>query len=100
MKGRVEDGHVRNVRERGTRLLDGCKRRTVVQRRQLGHGGELALDRVVDHDRLAEALAAVDDAVRDGPDPGRHGLQRLDRLGRVVLADHRQLQARRAGVDD
>jgi hypothetical protein len=40
------------------------------------------------------------DAVRDGRDPGRRVLERLERLGRLVGGDDRELQTRRAGVDD
>jgi len=42
----------------------------------------------------------VHDAVRDGPDARRRVLERLERLGRLVGGDERELQARRAGVDD
>jgi hypothetical protein len=42
----------------------------------------------------------VDDAVRDRLDPVRQVVERLDRLGRLVLRDERELQARRARVDD
>jgi hypothetical protein len=42
----------------------------------------------------------VNDAVRDRRDPRRHILQRLERLGRLVRGDERELQARRAGIDD
>ena len=63
--------------------------------------GDRAHDLLVDHDRVETALAAVDDPV---PDPGqigaRGGVERVDPLGRLVLADEVELQARRAGVDD
>src|SRR5581483_2448060 len=57
---------------------------------------ELGEHRVVDHDRLAEALAAVDDPVRDRV---RGDVVRLDGA-RLAAVDERQLEARRAGVDD
>ena len=55
----------------------------------------------VDHDRLAEARPAVDDAMGDGADLRRlDRLERLDAHRRVVGRDEMELQARRAGVDD
>jgi hypothetical protein len=42
----------------------------------------------------------VHDAVRGGPNGGRHVVERLQRLGRLVGGDDRELQASRAGVDD
>jgi len=42
----------------------------------------------------------VDDAVRDGGDLGGNGIERLKSAARTVRLDGRQLQARRAGVDD
>jgi hypothetical protein len=71
-----------------------------VQRRELDHAFELQLDRVVDQDRLPKARAAVDDAVSDGCDPVGNRLERLDRRRRPVAGDGRELQARRAGIDD
>ena len=71
-----------------------------MERRELRQRAKLSLDRVVDGDRLAEACAAVHDAVRDGDYVRRRVLQRRDRLGRVVGRDNAQLQARRARVDD
>jgi Arc/MetJ family transcription regulator len=54
--------------------------------------------RGVDHDRVAEARAAVDDAVRDGLGvPAVR--ERLDRP-RLAAVDEVELDARRAGVDD
>jgi hypothetical protein len=42
----------------------------------------------------------VDDAVRDGGDLGWNGVERLEPAARTIRLDGRQLQARRAGVDD
>ena len=101
MERRVEDGHLRHGRERLAHLLDRGERRRVLQRRERRELGDRAHDLLVDHDRVETALAAVDDAV---PDPGqigaRGGVERVDPLGRLVLADEVELQARRAGVDD
>jgi hypothetical protein len=41
----------------------------------------------------------VDDAMRDGGDVRRNGIERLDRTRCVVCVDRRELQARRAGID-
>jgi hypothetical protein len=41
----------------------------------------------------------VDDPVRDGRDVRRRVFERVDRR-RLVAADSRKLEARRAGVDD
>jgi hypothetical protein len=71
-----------------------------VQRRQLGQPRQLVHDLVVDDDRLPEARAAVNDAVGDRGDFGGNGVERLEPAGRAVRLDGRQLQARRAGVDD
>jgi hypothetical protein len=70
-----------------------------VQRCELDQLLELVDDAVVDDDRLAEARAAVDDAVRDGVHVGRRIRERID-PGRPLSVDERELQARRAGVDD
>jgi len=100
MEGRVEDGHVRDVRQRAARALDLRQRRPVVERREVGESSELALDLVVDHDRLAEPLPAVDDPVRDRLDVAGRGRQRRHGDGRPIRLDQRKLQARRARVDD
>jgi hypothetical protein len=42
----------------------------------------------------------VHDAVRDGLEPGGGRLQRGDRSALFVVLDGRELEARRAGVDD
>jgi hypothetical protein len=97
VKGRVEDGNVRDIRQDAPRLGDGCDRRRVVQRRQLDQLFEPCLQRVVDQRGLAER-ATVDDAVRYGVD-GKRGFERFDRPAAVPL-DRVELEARRAGVDN
>jgi len=99
VEARVEDGDVRNVREHEASFLEGGERRRVVEWRQRDERLELALDLRVDQDGLTEPLAAVDDPVPDRADGG-NGRQRLDRRRLVVLSDDRELEARRAGVDD
>jgi hypothetical protein len=97
VKRRVEDSHVRDIRQDPPRLGDRCDRRRVVQRRQLDQLFEPCLQRVVDQRRLAER-APVDDAMRDGIDGGC-GFERFDRPALSSL-DRVELEARRAGVDD
>jgi hypothetical protein len=66
-----------------------------VERSELDQARELALDLVVDQNRVAKVGTAVDDAVAD-----RVGaLEGLDRP-RLLALDEAQLQARRARVDD
>jgi hypothetical protein len=57
-------------------------------------------DLVIDQYRLVKAPAAVDEAVRDVSDSGGNGIERRDRGRGVVRLDDRQLQARRARVDN
>ena len=71
-----------------------------MQRRELGQRVELALDLGVDDNWITEAQTAVDDAVRDRIDARRNGLERFDVLGSAVVRDRRELEARRASVDD
>ena len=65
---RVEDRDVRDVRQRLHRVVDRGERLPLVERRQVGDLLERGPDLVVDDDRLAEARAAVHDAVRDRVD--------------------------------
>ena len=74
VKGRVEDGDVRDVGQRGQCLTDGDQSRLVVQRRERPQPLDPGDDRGVDHHGLDEARAAVDDSVPD-------------RLGRRVAVD-------------
>jgi hypothetical protein len=71
-----------------------------VQGRQLDDLLEPLGDRVVDDRGLSKLLPAVNDAVRDSSDIARRFRQGGDALGRAVRRDQRELQARRAGVDD
>ena len=100
VEGGVEDRDVREVREQAPRLGDRGERGRVVERCELGQALQCGDDRVVEDRRLPETRPAVYDAVRDGRDLARRILERPERLGRFVGGDERELQARRAGVDD
>lgn len=82
MERDVEDGDVRDVWQRPARALDCGQRELVVQRDEVGERREL----VIDHDRLPEPLAAVDDAVHDRLDIAQRGRHRRHRLGRTLRA--------------
>jgi hypothetical protein len=72
-----------------------------VERRERFELGDLLAHRSVDDSRLAEARAAVDDAVRDRLDEiGFDVCKRLEPRRRPVLGDEVQLQARGARIDD
>jgi hypothetical protein len=92
----VRDGDVRHVGERRLRAPERAQRRQVVERRHLDALLDVVDQRVVDERRLHGEIAEVHDPVthRVGRD------EVVDGLGGVVLADERQLEARRAGVDD
>ena len=96
----IEDGDVRSVGERLACRLDRSQRGRIVQRRKLVDRVEFGEYGLVDQHRRAEAVAAVDDAVADGLDIGRHFLDRRHRLCVAVFVDERELEAGRAGVDD
>jgi hypothetical protein len=68
-----------------------------VQRRELDERFELRDQRVVDDDRVAERLAAVDEPVRDELDGA--GRLPVDRPRRIAV-DQRQLEGGGARVDD
>ena len=97
VEGRVEDGDVRHVRQRAPRLRDRVERRRVVQRRERRRAPRARHRPRVDDDRLAE--------------PGRRRARRGARRRRpstkpstarrpLLVVDERELQARRARVDD
>ena len=65
MEGRVEDRHVRHVREHAPGFADRLQRGHVVQRRELREPFERAQHVVVDQHRLTETGAAVHDAMGD-----------------------------------
>ena len=65
-----------------------------MQRSELDRGLEILLNCVVNHDRFAKALAAVNDAMGGRLDAVRDRVERIDlRCGSVGL-DDRELQAR------
>ena len=100
MEGRVEDRDVRDTGKEALRLADRGDRGRVVQWGQLGKCPEPALERIVDQSGLAELRTAVDNAVGYRCNVRRCLLQRVERVTRVIRTDERELQARRAGVDD
>ena len=92
---------VREVREEPLGLLDRTQRRDVLQRREHRQGIDPFLHLVVYDRRLDEARAAVDNPVPDRCDVARRGfLETLGDLDLLVGVDKRELQARRASVDD
>jgi hypothetical protein len=100
MERRVEHSDVRNGGKGTAGFVERDQRRAVVQRRQLCERVELALDLGIEDDWIAESETAVDDAMRDRVDVGRNRSERFDLLGTAVVRDRRELEARRARVDD
>ena len=100
VKGRVEDRDVRAIRQKPPRVGDRRQGGRVVERRQLDQLFQPPGNRVVDDRGLSELGPAVDDAVRDGGDVARSFREGRNALGRAVRRDERELQARRARVDD
>jgi len=100
VEGSVEHGDVRHRRKQPAGIVHRRDCGPVVERRELGERTQLALDRVVDDDRLAEPRSPVDDAMGDGVDIIRGIGDRGDRVARPVFAHDGELQARRARVDD
>ena len=79
--------------------VDRAHRRRVVQRRERLELVDLSAHVVVDQHRLAEAGAAVDDAMCHGTDMSEGLSPGGDRTRRVVVLDDVQLQARRTRID-
>jgi hypothetical protein len=100
MECRVEDGDVRDARERPSSLVDGADRGSIVEWGERGQLPDRLLDPGIEHGRLPESCATVHDAVPDGVDRGRHSVEAPDRLGALLTVDDRQLEARGACVDD
>ena len=100
VEGRVEDGDVRGVRQELSRLGDRLQGGRVVKRRELDELLQACRDVVIDQRRLAELRPAVDDPMCDSGDIAGRFSERRDALGRAVRRDERELQARRARVDD
>jgi hypothetical protein len=99
MERRVEDGDVPNLGQSLARLMQRVERRPHVQRRELDQLLEVGDDGIVHENGLPEPRAAVDDSVRDGRDVGRRVVEGIDPR-RLRAVDNRELQARRACVDD
>jgi hypothetical protein len=75
-----------------------CRR--IVQRRKLHESLQTLNDPVVEQHRPTGVGTAVDDPMSDRGELGGRRLERVDDLGGPVRFDERELQARRAGVDD
>ena len=96
----VEDRDVRQAGKHPARIGECRKRGRVVKRRELDQLPQRRLDLVVDHDRFAKPGPAVDDAMGNPGKVARRVVERQNRLSRDAAANDRELQARRAGVDD
>ena len=66
VEARVEAGDLHEAGPPTAKLVDGRERRRIVQRRQVREAPERVVGLCVDHERLDEFLAAVDDAMPDG----------------------------------
>jgi hypothetical protein len=66
VEARVEAGDLHEAGPSTAKLVDGRERRRVVQRSQVRQALECLVGLCVDHERLDELLAAVDDAMPDG----------------------------------
>lgn len=75
----VEDCHVRDVRKRRTRRLDRGQRLSLMERREVGNLVERSLHAVVHDNGVAEAGAAVHEAMRNGIDLRPRIREGLDR---------------------
>jgi hypothetical protein len=101
VEGGIEDGNVRAIWQCRPSSLHRLQSRPIVERSQFGDLGQLSDDVVVDEDGLEEARTAVDDAMADDGDVVvTDGVERFDRPSGPLLADERELEAGRAGVDD
>ena len=100
MEGGVEDRDVWNVGNSGACDREGLQRRRLVQRRQRYQPFECCDDRIVDAHGVAKDRTTVDDPMADRVHTRRDVVERLDALRPSGLVDERQLEARRARVDD
>ena len=97
MEGGVEDGHVRQVRDRGQPGLHRGHGDAVVERRETSQGIHLGDHRGRHENRLPEPVAAVDDAVPDGAERSRRdagGLVPGQKRADVVRPDRRRRSRR------
>jgi hypothetical protein len=101
VEGGVKDGDVRAVWQCRASSVDRLQSRPIMERCEFADLGELSDDVIVDDDGLEEARPTVDDAMADDGDVViTDGVQRLDRPSGPLLADERELEGGRAGVDD
>ena len=95
----VEDGDVRNVRQRLPCLPDRVDGRRIVQRCELTQLIERCHHIVVEQRRLDEPQASVNDSMSDARDVAGIAEHR-NRVRDVVSVDDAQLEAGGAGIDD
>ena len=87
---------MRHIRERFAARVERVECRSVVQRRDLRPFLDVRQQPVLDHRRLEDEVAEVDDPVAD-----RVCLDEVvDGCRAAALVHERELEARRAGVDD
>jgi len=80
VEARVEAGDLHEPGSAPAKLVDGRERRRVVQRSQVREAPERLVGLCVDHERLDELLAAVDDAMPDGVRRRRSVQKPLERV--------------------
>ena len=115
MKGRIEAGDRRHVREHGGDRRERGERLRLVERGEVGEGPEVRHDLGVEPDRPRVARSPVDDPVADGvdgperADRGPHGGRVGQTPGRgqvrrphdaILRVEHPELQAAGPRIDD
>jgi hypothetical protein len=100
VEGGVEDCNVRHGGRRSACDRERLQRGRLMQRRKRPQSLEPCDHGVVDANGVAEDTAAVDDSVAHRVEVRRNVVERLDGLRPAGLVDERQLEARRARVDD
>jgi hypothetical protein len=93
---RIGNGDVLNVRKRCLRACERIESRMVVEWSDLGPLLDVRKEPVLDHGGVDHEVAEVHDPVPDGVSRDKI----LDSGRSPLLVDERELQARRAGVDD
>src|SRR5512133_197431 len=100
MKRRVEDRNVRYMRKDQLRYVNRLECRRVVKGGERDQLAYLVANPVIDHHRIPEAWATVDDPMRNRIDFLGHLSERVDENALLVRLHSVELQTRRAGVDD
>jgi hypothetical protein len=99
VEGCIEDGHVRQIRERFTSCIDRVESRRIVQRGERDKREDLVSNDLVDDHRIQEARSSVDHAMSNGIQRSWSVRERVDRDAAPVIFDRVKLQARRACID-